>query len=64
MSFYRFLASTHYTNYDPWLFAINLTALILVLIPKLPMVSNVLYLSSGYLFHYVLCRPTVSACAS
>ncbi|KAI0638541.1 Orm1 type endoplasmic reticulum protein [Trametes polyzona] len=31
-----FLASTHYTHYDPWLFAVNLTALILVLIPKLP----------------------------
>lgn len=31
-----FLASTHYTNYNPWLFAINLTSLILVLIPKLP----------------------------
>ncbi|KAF8914267.1 Orm1 type endoplasmic reticulum protein [Gymnopilus junonius] len=31
-----FLASTHYTNYNPWLFAINVTALILVLIPKLP----------------------------
>ncbi|OBZ70207.1 hypothetical protein A0H81_09739 [Grifola frondosa] len=31
-----FLASTHYTHYDPWLFALNLTALILVLIPKLP----------------------------
>ncbi|KAG6813040.1 hypothetical protein H0H92_014575 [Tricholoma furcatifolium] len=31
-----FLASTHYTNYDPWLFAINLTALIFGLIPKLP----------------------------
>ncbi|KAI0089195.1 Orm1 type endoplasmic reticulum protein [Irpex rosettiformis] len=31
-----FLASTHYTNYNPWNFAINLTALILVLIPKLP----------------------------
>ncbi|KAF9266286.1 Orm1 type endoplasmic reticulum protein [Marasmius fiardii PR-910] len=31
-----FLASTHYTNYNPWLFAINLTALIFVLIPKLP----------------------------
>ena len=34
----RFLASTHYTHYDPWLFAVNLTALILVLIPKLPVV--------------------------
>ncbi|TDL29672.1 Orm1 type endoplasmic reticulum protein [Rickenella mellea] len=32
-----FLASTHYTNYNPWLFAVNLTALIFVLIPKLPM---------------------------
>ncbi|KAI9000678.1 Orm1 type endoplasmic reticulum protein [Trametes punicea] len=31
-----FLASTHYTHYDPWLFAVNLTALIIVLIPKLP----------------------------
>ncbi|KAG6910781.1 hypothetical protein DXG01_007669 [Tephrocybe rancida] len=31
-----FLASTHYTNYDPWLFAINLTALVFGLIPKLP----------------------------
>ncbi|KAL1944153.1 hypothetical protein VTO73DRAFT_3338 [Trametes versicolor] len=31
-----FLASTHFTNYDPWLFAVNLTALVLVLIPKLP----------------------------
>jgi len=31
-----FLASTHYTNYNPWLFAVNLSALIFVLIPKLP----------------------------
>jgi len=31
-----FLASTHYTNYNPWTFGINLTALIFVLIPKLP----------------------------
>ncbi|THH33536.1 hypothetical protein EUX98_g699 [Antrodiella citrinella] len=31
-----FLASTHYTRYNPWLFAINLTALIFVLLPKLP----------------------------
>jgi len=31
-----FLASTHYTNYNPWLFAINLSALVFVLIPKLP----------------------------
>ncbi|KIL70319.1 hypothetical protein M378DRAFT_156424 [Amanita muscaria Koide BX008] len=31
-----FLASTHYTNYNPWLFAINLSALVFVLVPKLP----------------------------
>ncbi|KAF8338736.1 Orm1 type endoplasmic reticulum protein [Cantharellus anzutake] len=31
-----FLISTHYTHYDPWAFAINFTALIVVLIPKLP----------------------------
>ncbi|KAH9927087.1 Orm1 type endoplasmic reticulum protein [Epithele typhae] len=31
-----FLASTHYTHYDPWLFAVNLSALVFVLIPKLP----------------------------
>ena len=35
----RFLASTHYTHYDPWLFAVNLSALVFVLIPKLPIVS-------------------------
>jgi hypothetical protein len=39
-----FLASTHYTNYNPWLFAINLTALIIVLIPKLPQVCPEVYL--------------------
>ncbi|EJD01548.1 Orm1 type endoplasmic reticulum protein [Fomitiporia mediterranea MF3/22] len=32
-----FLLSTHYTHYDPWIFAINLTALIFNLLPKLPM---------------------------
>jgi len=31
-----FLLSTHYTNYNPWLFAINLSALIFALVPKLP----------------------------
>ncbi|KAL1740093.1 ORMDL family-domain-containing protein [Schizophyllum fasciatum] len=31
-----FLASTHYTAYNPWVFAINVSALIFVLIPKLP----------------------------
>ncbi|KAJ7068756.1 Orm1 type endoplasmic reticulum protein [Mycena amicta] len=31
-----FLASTHYTNYNPWLFAINISALVFVLIAKLP----------------------------
>lgn len=39
MSEPRFLCSTHYTNYNPWLFAINLTALLFVLVPKLPQVS-------------------------
>ncbi|KAJ7228206.1 ORMDL family-domain-containing protein [Mycena pura] len=34
-----FLASTHYTNYNPWVFAINFSALVFVLIPKLPQVS-------------------------
>ncbi|KAJ7129250.1 ORMDL family-domain-containing protein [Mycena epipterygia] len=34
-----FLASTHYTNYNPWLFAVNISALVFVLIPKLPQVS-------------------------
>ncbi|KAN0140529.1 Orm1 type endoplasmic reticulum protein [Lactarius tabidus] len=32
-----FLLSTHYNNYNPWLFAINLSALLFVLVPKLPM---------------------------
>ncbi|KAF7294318.1 Protein ORM1 [Mycena chlorophos] len=31
-----FLLSTHYTNYNPWLFAVNITSLVLALIPKLP----------------------------
>jgi hypothetical protein len=38
----RFLASTHYTNYNPWLFAMNISALVFVLIPKLPQVSTTL----------------------
>ncbi|KIK67699.1 hypothetical protein GYMLUDRAFT_154730 [Collybiopsis luxurians FD-317 M1] len=33
-----FLASTHYTNYNPWLFAVNLFALLLALLPKMPQV--------------------------
>ncbi|KAL0580746.1 sphingolipid homeostasis protein orm1 [Marasmius crinis-equi] len=33
---FLFLASTHYTNYNPWLFAVNLTALLFALVPKLP----------------------------
>jgi hypothetical protein len=35
-----FLLSTHYTNYNPWLFAINISALIFALVPKLPMVRS------------------------
>jgi len=31
-----FLISTHYTRYDPWLFAVNFSALVFVLFPKLP----------------------------
>lgn len=31
-----FLISTHYTQYNPWIFAINITALIISLVPKLP----------------------------
>lgn len=55
--------STHYTNYNPWLFAINLSALILALIPKLPFVrpSSFLPLSG---FKYRSRRPTGSASAS
>lgn len=34
----RFLLSTHYTHYNPWVFAVNFTALILSLFPKLPIV--------------------------
>lgn len=40
-----FLASTHYTNYNPWLFAINLTALVFALLPKFPQVRQVSPLS-------------------
>lgn len=28
----RFLVSTHYTHYDPWAFAINITSLVFVLV--------------------------------
>ncbi|KZS97864.1 Orm1 type endoplasmic reticulum protein [Sistotremastrum niveocremeum HHB9708] len=35
-----FLASTHYTHYDPWVFAINFTALVLTLFPKLPVLHR------------------------
>ncbi|KAG4304462.1 hypothetical protein PORY_002172 [Pneumocystis oryctolagi] len=31
-----FLLSTHYTHYDFWMFFINLWALVMVLVPKLP----------------------------
>ncbi|KIM25512.1 hypothetical protein M408DRAFT_55402, partial [Serendipita vermifera MAFF 305830] len=33
-----FLLSTHYTHYNPWAFAVNFSALLFVLFPKLPMV--------------------------
>ena len=35
----RFLLSTHYTHYDPLLFTMNLTALVALLIPRLPQVT-------------------------
>ncbi|KAF8309122.1 Orm1 type endoplasmic reticulum protein [Clavulina sp. PMI_390] len=35
-----FLISTHYTQYDPWAFAINFTALVVVLVAKLPQVRS------------------------
>ncbi len=53
--FRRFLASTHYTHYNPWFFAINLSALIFVLIPKLPMVI---------ILHYNIQQYSSLACAS
>jgi hypothetical protein len=34
-----FLISTHYTRYDYTLFALNFSALLFVLFPKLPIVS-------------------------
>lgn len=36
----RFLVSTHYTNYHPWAFAINFSALVFVLLAKLPQVRS------------------------
>lgn len=35
-----FLLSTHYTHYDIKMFCVNLLALLIVLIPKLPMVRT------------------------
>ncbi|WFD30705.1 hypothetical protein MSPP1_001729 [Malassezia sp. CBS 17886] len=35
-----FLLSTHYSNYDPWLFSLNLGALLFVLFPKLPILHR------------------------
>jgi len=43
----RFLLSTHYTNYNPWLFAINLSALIFTLVPKLPIVRSASVIGSS-----------------
>jgi hypothetical protein len=37
----RFLLSTHYTHYDPWLFTMNVSALVALLIPRLPQVTVV-----------------------
>ncbi|WFC96920.1 hypothetical protein MBRA1_003586 [Malassezia brasiliensis] len=35
-----FLLSTHYSHYDPWLFWLNLSALLIVLFPKLPIAMH------------------------
>jgi hypothetical protein len=35
-----FLISTHFTSYDPWIFALNLIATLVVLIAKLPQVCS------------------------
>jgi hypothetical protein len=35
-----FLISTHYSRYNPAVFALNFLALVIVLIPKLPMVRS------------------------
>lgn len=48
---YSFLLSTHYTHYNPWLFAINLTALIFVLLPKLPMVRLLIQYYISHVYH-------------
>lgn len=37
----RFLLSTHYTHYDVFLFGINFTALLVVLVAKLPIMHRV-----------------------
>jgi hypothetical protein len=36
----RFLISTHYTNYNPVLFAINIIALAFAIVPKLPILHR------------------------
>lgn len=38
---HRFLLSTHYTHYDVFLFGINFTALMVVLVAKLPVMHRV-----------------------
>ena len=48
-----FLLSTHYTHYNPWLFAVNLTALVFVLLPKLPMVRYSPYQLRGTFLSHV-----------
>ncbi|KAG8760266.1 hypothetical protein FRC14_003564 [Serendipita sp. 396] len=35
-----FLLSTHYTHYNPWVFAVNFSALIFSLFPKLPILHG------------------------
>lgn len=50
----RFLISTHYTHYDPWAFTINFTALLCVLLAKLPQVGSLATSLSGLLLPHLL----------
>ena len=43
----RFLLSTHYTHYNPWVFAVNFSALLFVLFPKLPIVRGLSPIQTG-----------------
>ncbi|PVF96469.1 putative ORM1-unfolded protein response protein [Serendipita vermifera] len=58
-----FLLSTHYTHYNPWVFAINFTALIFCLFPKLPILhgKRVRVLPPGDMSGFATPAPTSNA---